>query len=78
MNTVSESVLTLCCAAIVGCASGEPDYREREPDVRDIARAIGCGPKQVAVCVDAHCELDEYRCADEDDVRGLFESNRRR
>ena len=56
-----------------GCATGEPIERDRDPDIREIARALGCSSTQVAVCVEVNCDPEDYVCAERGEMRDLFD-----
>ena len=64
-------VLSLC-----GCSSTETQPREkhRYPTAQEAANVLGCTEDEVAMCIEINCELDEYRCADSDDVRKMFKA----
>jgi len=72
-----------CLTALVACATGEPANRQSEPameeramaepDMEEIRRALGCSSDQVAICIDADCEPDEYVCGENVELRNLFE-----
>ncbi len=59
-----KPILLLLSAFLVACASDARFDRPPQPDIRDIARAIGCTDDQVAVCVSTHCQLEDYQCVE--------------
>jgi hypothetical protein len=67
----------LCLSVLQGCASGEPVDRRQELDFAEIARALGCGPDEIPFCVDADCEVTDYRCVDKKRALGMIGPGRR-
>jgi hypothetical protein len=72
MNQSNLIALAILVASLTACASSEPRAQNREPSASEIAQIIGCAPNEVALCIEVNCELEEWRCADSDDVRKMF------
>lgn len=58
--------------ALAGCAAEGPSERRANPSVAEIARSLGCGRNEVAVCIDVNCEPEDYRCAPRASARDLL------
>ena len=75
MSTVRNSLLqSLCLVALAACATGEAvddGYEQAKGRNNNIPK---CPEGLVAVCIDSHCTPDEYSCADEIDVRNMFDN----
>ncbi len=67
-------LLAIPVACLAACASSEPNYHPREPTAAEVAKLIGCGSEEVALCIEVNCELEEWRCADRNDVRDMFKA----
>ena len=67
-------LLAITVACLAACASSEPNYHPREPTAAEVAKLIGCGSEEVALCIEINCELEEWRCADRTDVRDMFKA----
>ena len=74
MNETKLLVLAILVALLTACASSEPYERTREPTASEVAKLIGCRSNEVALCIEVNCELEEWRCADSNDVRDMFKA----
>ena len=74
MNEKKLLVLAILVAFLTACASSEPYERTREPTASEVAKLIGCRSNEVALCIEVNCELEEWRCADSNDVRDMFKA----
>jgi hypothetical protein len=76
MNKIKLLALAIIVASLTACAASgsEPTARTRDPSPSEIAQIIGCSPHEVALCIEVNCELEEWRCADSNDVRNMFKA----
>lgn len=74
MNKIDLLALAILVASLTACAGSEPTALKREPSASEIAQIIGCAPNEVALCIEVNCELEEWRCADSNDVRDMFKA----
>ena len=72
MDESNKLWLVICFVGMAACASTESADHQREPDVEDIARALGCKSEEVAVCIDVDCKPEEFYCADRNDIREML------
>jgi hypothetical protein len=74
MSTVRNTLLqSLCLAALAACATGgavDDGYEQATGKNNNVAK---CPEGLIAICIDTHCTPDEYSCADQDDVRDMFD-----
>ena len=74
MNETKLLTLAILFAYLTACAGSEPTALAREPSASEIAKLIGCSPQEVAMCIEVNCELEEWYCADSNDVRDMFKA----
>ena len=74
MNEINLLALAILVASLTACAGSEPTARTRDPSASEIAQIIGCSPQEVALCIEVNCELEDWRCADSNDVRDMFKA----
>lgn len=65
-------VCTLCFFVVAACATVDRGERQVKPNAAAIARALGCGPDEIAFCVDTDCAPADYYCADKNEVLGTI------
>ena len=73
-----RDLFTICCiVGLGGCATTEPEPRDqhRYPTAQEAAISLGCSDEQLAMCIGINCELEDYYCADKDDVRKMFKAD---
>ena len=80
MNTVANRLLALSCSfLLIACAAPGPvdptkEGRRSEALVMSEIRAeLGCSEDQALVCIETNCRPENYACADERDIRRMFE-----
>jgi hypothetical protein len=73
---MSKKLLLLVAGitGLSGCASTDGAARDREPDVSQIAKTIGCRQDEVAICIEVNCEPEEYYCTNRGDVQDMFKA----
>lgn len=62
----------------LGACSGtetQPRDQHRYPTAQEAANALGCSDEEIAMCIEINCELEDYRCANKDDVRKMFKAD---
>jgi hypothetical protein len=74
MNETKLLALAILFAYLTACAGSEPTALGREPSASEIAGLIGCSSQEVAMCIEVNCELEEWYCADSNDVRDMFKA----
>jgi hypothetical protein len=62
----------LCFFIVAACASAEPEERQAVPIAAAIARALGCGPDEMAFCVETICEFSDYYCTNREEALGTI------
>jgi hypothetical protein len=72
MNEVRLLMLAICLIGLTACANSGPNERAREPSASEIAQLIGCNTEEVALCIESHCQLEEWRCVPRSDVKYMF------
>lgn len=69
-------LIPAACLALGACASGDP--RTTKPNTQttpaEAARILGCNEDEVAFCMEVNCELEEYYCANRNDVREMLKA----
>jgi hypothetical protein len=65
---------TILFACLTACASTEGNDRTPTPTAAEVAKVIGCNSDEVALCIEVNCELEEWHCANRNDVRDLFKA----
>jgi len=75
MNETRFLLLAICLIGLTACASSEPNEQAREPSASEVAKLIGCSSDEVALCIEVNCELEEWRCANRNDVRDMFKAS---
>ena len=74
----SQLLVAGCLLGVLGCASTDVDEdgfvadRKRPPSAEEAARVLGCTDDQAAVCIQTNCEIEEFYCANREDVRMMF------
>lgn len=63
---------------LAACATGGPDDGMQDTQADAMSVELGCGPNQIAVCVDNICEPEDYVCAERDGLRDMFRPRRSR
>jgi hypothetical protein len=75
MNICRRTVfIAMATTGLAACAGTEPAAREKDPDVEQIAREIGCTSEEVAICIGVNCEPEDFYCTNRADVRKLFKA----
>jgi hypothetical protein len=74
MNVTKYLMLAICLTGLAGCASSEPTEQAREPSASEVAELIGCNSDEVALCIETHCQLEEWRCVPRSDVKDMFKA----
>ncbi len=74
-RVIRKCLLIIFAASLVACASTEPNSRTPEPTAAEVAKLIGCTSDEVALCIEVNCEIEEWRCADRNDVRDMFKAS---
>ena len=74
MHQINLLALAILVALLTACASSEPTTLRREPSASEVAKLIGCSSNEVALCIEVNCELEEWHCANSNDVRDMFKA----
>ena len=63
----------LLVSTLAACAAAEgPVSSKRPPRPAEMVRTLGCGPNEVAVCIEINCDAEDYRCAPRGSARDLL------
>jgi len=74
MHIAPNALLQFASLALVAaCASGDSIDQRYAPAASEAQHSLQCGPGRVAVCVEVNCDPSDYVCAEQRDLRGLFE-----
>ena len=74
MTPARATAVLLAGSVLMSCAGREPVEQAAPPDVEQIARELGCGGDEVAVCIDVNCEPEEFQCVPRNDVKRFFKA----